>query len=410
MRKKIIISGFITLSFAGKAQQRDSIFRSKSIDPTEIKALFSSYFQDGTHSAVTGGSGTEKLNVQATTFQLTHAIGEKLSLNWKAGIDVITSASTDNIDYVLSSASRIDRRGHANGTLIRKGENEQMMSIGSGISVESDYLAVPLQFSYATKKDSSGRQLRINVDASFDDLRWGRLNPDYYRAVRLVYPAGLRYKEWSTEYKRQSYNLQAAYSFIINRRMQMNVMPMLNYQRGLLSTPFHRVYFNDGDLRVEKLPKERWKFGMSFLNTWFAGKKSILRSEFGFYSDNFGIQALSFEEELSYKFTNRFYAGPFLRLYTQSASHYFNTISAHLPNAEFYTSDYDLSAFNAIKAGMEFYFLPLQKKQRNYFTKGIGLRLAWYQRSDGLTAVMGTLLFDINQRGRQKNYLTPKYN
>lgn len=186
--------------------------------------------------------------MQATTFQLTHAIGEKLSLNWKAGIDVITSASTDNIDYVLSSASRIDRRGHANGTLIRKGENEQMMSIGSGISVESDYLAVPIQFSYATKQDSSGRQLRINVDASFDDLRWGRLNPDYYRAVRLVYPAGLRYKEWSTENKRQSYNFQAAYSFIINRKMQMRVLPMVSYQRGLLSTPFHRVYFNDGDL------------------------------------------------------------------------------------------------------------------------------------------------------------------
>ncbi len=398
----------ICLGISGKAQVRDSLYRFKNIDPTEIKALYSTYFQEGSHSAVTGGAGTEKLNVQATSLQLTHAIGSQFSLNWKAGVDIITSASTDNIDYVISSASRVDRRVHANGTLIRKGEQEQSLAIGTGISIESDYLAIPLRVSYATKKDSSGRQLLLYFDASFDDLRWGRLNPDYYKAVRLIYPAGLRYKEWSTENKRQSYNFQAAYSFIINRRMQMRVLPLVSYQRGLLSTPFHRVYFNDGDLRVEKLPNERWKYGTSLHNTWFAGKRSILRSEFGFYSDNFGIQALTFEEELSYKFTNRFYAGPFLRLYTQSASHYFNTKAAHLPAAHFYTSDFDLSAFNAIKAGLEFYFLPQQKKQRKYFTKGIGLRLAWYQRSDGLTAVMGTLLFDINHRGRQKKYIAPK--
>ena len=192
MKKIFIIVGMLCLISKAKAQTVDSNYQFQNIDKTEIEALYSYYTQDGKHSAVTGGQGTEELNVQAVSLKAKHYLNKKLDLNWKAGIDVITSASTDRIDYVLTSASRVDRRVFADLNLSIHTKNKSLVTFGTGVSAESDYLSIPVRLNYHSQETAKGSHWNLSVDAAFDDLRWGRFNPDFYAPVRLVYPIEYR--------------------------------------------------------------------------------------------------------------------------------------------------------------------------------------------------------------------------
>ena len=50
----------------------DSLFEKKKLSKTSIEFAFSYYNQDGNNSAVTGGIGTEKLSVYATSLNIAH--------------------------------------------------------------------------------------------------------------------------------------------------------------------------------------------------------------------------------------------------------------------------------------------------------------------------------------------------
>ena len=54
---------------------------------------------------------------------------------------------------------------------------------------------------------------------------------------------------------RNSYSLSVGLSHVMTKRLQMMLMVEPAYQEGLLSTPFHRVYFTDNTMKIEKLPR-----------------------------------------------------------------------------------------------------------------------------------------------------------
>lgn len=76
----------------------------------EGEFLFNYYDQDGDFSPVTGGLGTEALQVVSPVLISRWSINDRWTLNASFGLDQITSASTDNIDDHVSSASRVDER------------------------------------------------------------------------------------------------------------------------------------------------------------------------------------------------------------------------------------------------------------------------------------------------------------
>lgn len=394
MKKIVIVAGLLCFISKGKAQSVDSNYQYQNIDKTEIEALYSYYTQDGIHSAVTGGEGTELLNVQAFSIKARHPLNPKFNLNWKAGIDVITSASTDRIDYVLTSASRVDRRIFADLNLSVNTRNKSQISFGTGVSAESDYLSVPTRFNYHSPETVKGSQWNISFEAVFDDLRWGRFNPDYYSPVRLVYPIELRSTDWFQNYRRQSYNLMTSYSFLVNKKSKVAVFAGMSLQEGLLSTPFHRIFLTNGNTLVEKLPSQRIKIPLSVQMHSFISSQFILKQNLGLYKDNFAVNAISLEEELTWKKNSNTYLSVFARLYAQTASEYFKKKGEHHANDSFYTSDYDLSKFTSLNTGLELFIHPLFSG-KNKVIKGIGIRASYYKRSDGLWAINGTLLFKL---------------
>lgn len=395
-----IIATIFLLIFALSVSAQDSTYVKRKLLETDINVLFSFYTQDGDHSAVTGGTGTENLQVYAPQLNVVHTIDSVHTLLFDAGIDFITSASTDNIDYNMSSASRKDAHLYASAGFshyFRKPALE--LGFRGSFSMESDFLSGGFQLWFFHPDKSGMTTYYASLQVYFDDMRWGRLNPDYKRPVTLVYPIELRDTNWFDIYMRYSYNMDFGIERIINKRMVISLYPGIVIQSGLLSTPFHRVYFiNEEGARVENLPTQRIKVPLGIKLNSYIGTSFILNTFYRFYADDFGISSNTFELETYYKINPYLTPSLSLRFYQQTASKYFKPYQEHLTSDTWYTSDYDLSAFYSIRAGAGFRFTPFKKMFSKWSFDVIDLKYTYYWRSDGLDAHIISSYFGIKRR------------
>jgi len=362
-------------------------------DYTEIDLLSSYYNQDGNNAAVTGGIGTERLTDIATILVINVPLDSMKSFNISVGADYYTSASTDNIDNNRSSASSKDVRAYAN-----LGFNKKNLSKGTtygirlGFSNEYDYTSINGGLTFAKEFNEGNSEVSLSAQAFVD--QW-----------RTYFPVELRRAVSVPTKSRNSFNGQITYAQVINQRLQMAVSAEAIYMDGLLSTPFHRVYFSDENLPdIERLPNTRLKVPLSLRVNYFPAETFVIRSYYRFYTDDFGIKAHTVSVELPVKVSDTFTISPFYRYHTQNASHYFAPFATHASTEEFYTSDYDLSALASQKYGLGMNYSPLYGIGRTkipFSTKifrinSIGIRGARYTRDTGLKAY--SFSFSLNMR------------
>ena len=358
---------------------------------TEVNILTSYYEQDGNHSAVEGGRGTQQLTDLTPTIILNVPLDSVTRLSANFGMDYYASASTDRIDQVLSSPSSSDTRFHLDLGLSRQlADKRTIVGVGGGFSKEYDYSSVNVTASWAHASQDGNRELSIAGQAFFD------------RAT-LILPVELRLgggQEHGSGFDtRQSYNLNIVYAQVLTQRLQAAVSTELVAQRGLLSTPFQRVYFREtggafGTAKAEVLPRQRYKFPVGLRLTYYATDLLQVRGYYRFYNDNFGITAHTFELEAPVKVTPFFVLYPFYRYHTQTAAKYFAPYLQHSIVDEYFTSDYDLAAFSANKVGLGLRYSPVYGigrfktpfKGRVTQFKALDVRYAYYRQDTGLTA------------------------
>jgi hypothetical protein len=364
---------------------------------TEVDILGSYYQQNGDHSAVEGGIGSQHLTDTAPTILLNVPLDSTTRLAANVGIDFYASASSDKIDQVMSSPSSHDARYHADFGLSRVlADKLTTVGLGAGVSKEYDYLSFNILGSWARSSQDGNRQLSVSGQAFIDK-------------VTLITPAelrvgGTRNHKYGSD-NRQTFNLSVVYAQVLSKRLQASVSIEPVVQRGLLSTPFQRVYFFDsnpalgmpgalGTAKAEVLPRQRFKYPASLRLTYYATDLVQLRGFYRFYNDNFGIQAHTFELETPLKVTPFFTLYPFYRYHTQTAADYFAPYLQHSVSDEYFTSDYDLSAFSANKIGLGFRYAPLYGLGRFKTPfgsrvakfKSLDVRYGYYRQSTGLTA------------------------
>lgn len=368
------------------------------VNKTQIDVVYGHYMQNGNKSAITGGTGSEKLTVYAPSISIKRDWGNK-ALKVNLGADVISSVSTDKIDFVMSSVSILDTRSYINAVYEHK-LNSKNLSLygGANFSMESDYLSLGGKVGLVKEDIEKMAQYSAEFQMFYDDLRWGRLSPDLWRPEKLIYPEELRNKEWHDTYIRQSYNLKLGYQKVINPRAIIGIYPVLTYQTGLLSTPFHRIYFNDGTKAVENLPQNRYKASLGLKWNQFVGGRYILKNTINPYIDNWGITAISIENETAIKLNAIWTLIPNARFYIQKGSQYFAGYKEHLPNEEFYTSDYDLSDSQTYNLGIGVKFLPFKEFLGKYYFNSVVLRYNYMRRNDGLNGHILTLSFQIKNQ------------
>ena len=93
----------------------DSAYAARKLKVTEVNLVSGYYTQNGNHSAVTGGIGTEKLTDISNSIEVKLARIDKRNrehnINLEMGVDHYTSASSDKINpATISSASYSDTR------------------------------------------------------------------------------------------------------------------------------------------------------------------------------------------------------------------------------------------------------------------------------------------------------------
>ncbi|WP_195715256.1 DUF3570 domain-containing protein [Ancylomarina sp. 16SWW S1-10-2] len=373
---------------------------------TEVNFLFNYYDQDGDHSPVTGGRGTEDLQNIAPTFVVHIPMDSVSSLDLNFGIDIYSSASTDNIDYFdgnKSGASSMDVRTHINAAYNRNLINSgNAYSVMAGFSAEYDVTSFNFGGSYTLNSKDKNRSL--SLDALYMNDTW-----------KLLYPTELRNgTEWLKDDTRTTMKLGLSYSQVINKRLQALFSMEVVSQSGLLSTPFHRVFFDDaigqsddvlkGISNVESLDDNRLKIPISMRWNYYLNDFMRVRTFYRFYTDSWGITAHTASIELPMQVTPSLIASPFFRYHTQTAADDFYEFgkASSTQTPEFYTSDYDLSDLNSTKIGLGLQYSPIMgvgnfkslfRKDKQVQFKSIGLRTAYYDRSDGLNAWLVSLDF-----------------
>ncbi|MGH1362948.1 MAG: DUF3570 domain-containing protein [Calditrichia bacterium] len=351
---------------------------------TEIDFLFNYYSQDGDNAAVTGGQGTEELTDVGPLIVVTIPMRDTHSLAVTTGLEVYTSASSDNVDPVVSGASGQDARAYVNlGYTIGSQDGTGSYGLLLGGSAEYDYNSVSFGATWSKGSQDGNRELSLKSQFFFD-------NATIIRPIELR--SSLRGENVSGA--RRTFSSSATWSQVINQRMQAALNVDFAYQTGFLSTPFHRVYFPGENLpRTELLPESRIKIPVGLRLNTYINEYLVTRLFYRFYYDDFGITANTFSAELPIRFVKSFAVTPFVRYHNQTEADYFADFEQHDPSSEFYTSDFDLSGFNSLKYGLGFRYYPLERiaKMGNLNLKKMEFRVALYDRSDGLTAFTTTL-------------------
>ncbi len=374
-----------TIDFYPQKRIKDTTgsYKVKHLRLDEISIVSSYYTQNGNHSAVTGGIGTEQVTDLSNGIDLKFVSvdkGEhKHTFTTGFGFDHHTSASAAYVNK--SGASK------TGGTRIYPSidwttENEKKGSsfgLGTYYSTEYNYKSFGADIHLSQKTNDKNGEFSAKGQAYFDKVTMILPSELIPAPITIVAPSGTttittasgRTTVLSTGGQivsttagkhiptspRNTFTASLSYSQIINTKLQLAFLLDAVTQSGYLGLPFHRVYFSNGKDTVENLPSSRFKLPIGIRANYFMGDNIILRSYYRFYTDDWGLSSHTVSLEVAIKITPFFSVSPFYRYYQQTAANYFAPYEAHTANEKYYTSNYSLSAF-----------------QSNYF--GAGIRVA----------------------------------
>jgi hypothetical protein len=354
-----------------------SDYRPKNLHIDEVN-LFSSYYkQNGDHSAVTGGIGTEKVTDISNGLDLKLVwLGNnknKNTLSLGLGFDYHTSASSK---YVTTTGL-----GKPDGTRIypsfdwtlENAKTGNTFGIGTYYSGEYNYKSLGADVHFSIKTNDKMGEFGAKFQGYFDQVTM--IYPsEFVASLSPPAPTGAVYVTTASgntvlssggssspglpTKPRNTYTAAFSYSQIINSRFQIEFLVDGVAQNGYLGLPFHRVFFSNGKDTIEKLPSQRFKLPLGFRANYFLGDNIILRSYYRYYLDSWGSRSNTANLEIAYKISPFFSISPFYRYYTQTAARYFAPYEVHSPTDQYYTSNYEYSKFNSQFFGVGFRIAP----------------------------------------------------
>jgi len=348
-----VVGMYLMLLHAFSQVTKDtSTFKPRKLTLDEVNLVSSYYTQNGDHSAVQGGIGSEKVTDLANGLELKwvgwDAHQRKNTLTAGLGIDLHTAASQAYISKTGASSRTNGTRIYPSLDWTRENEKKgTSLSLGAYYSNEFNYQSIGV---------SAGGTIKTKHNGEF-----GLKLSSYFDQVKLIYPSEFEPNSTTTSASgggeddhphygsspRQTYTASLSFSQIINTRLQASLLLDVVQQHGYLGLPFHRVYFTDQTDAVERLPSNRFKLPLGLRLNYFLGDKIILRSYYRYYMDNWGVRSHTASLEVPVKITPFFSVSPFYRYYVQTAADYFAPYAQHLKTDTYYTSNYALSAFSS---------------------------------------------------------------
>jgi hypothetical protein len=378
----------------------EEVYKKKVLESVEVDFLASYYTQSGQNAAVSGGIGDESLQNVTPNIVISIPLKDDDVISIDAGISAYTSASSSNVNpfdgneeadpYQASSgASKADVLTHLKINYSHSADDRNSIwSANTSLSSEYDYFSVGGGGSFTKLFNDKNTEISIKGNVYIDN--W-----------KIIYPSELRsvsnFKKLDGS-GRNSYSGGLGFSQILSKNIQGAVNFDVIYQKGLLSTPFQRVYFQDFENTyfenfqladdIERMPSSRTKYaGGTFIN-FYVNQSFVIKTFYRYYQDNWDIKSHTASIELPIKISDYFTLYPYYRFYDQTAAKYFAPYEGHVSTEEFYTSDYDLSGFTANQYGFGVSYTDIftEKKIWRFGLKSIDLKYNYYNRNSGLTA------------------------
>ena len=454
-------------------------FKKRVLESTEVDFLLSYYNQDGSKSAVSGGIGSEKLTDIATNIVIAMPLNDDSILTVDLGISAYSSASSSNINpfnatgasgggddddddddrvgafaaapatapygtpwQASSGASKSDQLSAVTVNYAHSSDSRNFIwNADVSFSNEYDYTSVGFGGGIAHLFNDKNTELSLKANVYLDQWRpiyptelheYSKyasdfLNQGYFAGVTVLDQSG----QATTDYlpsafqtissvTRNSYSASVGLSQVLSKKLQVSVFFDVLQQQGLLSTPYHRIYFADkvnyyiGQAQyipeyesesnvgvykladdIERLPDSRFKLPIGARLNYYINERFVLRTYYRFYSDNWDIQSHTANIELPIKVSDRFTVFPMYRFYTQTQSKYYAPYETHLSTEKYYTSDPDLATFDSNQYGLGVNYTDIftGAKIWKFGLKNVDFRFNRYQRSDNLTANIATIGF-----------------
>lgn len=287
------------------SESKDSaaVYKKRVLDSSEIEFLGSYYNQNGQHSAVNGGIGTEKLTDYTSNIVLTVPMNADDVLTIDAGFSAYTSASSSNINPFMSKniavsgasktamvkrdddysetkavhygspwiastgASQKDVLASLSASYSHSSDDRNTIVSGNAsVSSEYDYSSFGFGFGIARLFNEKNSEVSLKASAYLDKWRaiyptelheYAKYGPNfqntgYFQDVDVFDQNGIKsssylpsqFKEFSSE-NRNSYAVSLGFSQIMTKNLQVSVFLDVLFQQGLLSTPYQRMYFAD---------------------------------------------------------------------------------------------------------------------------------------------------------------------
>ena len=392
--KKICLTlvGIYMMMLHAYSQYQDkdtSLYIARPLKMDEINLVSSYYSQNGNHSPVTGGIGTEKVMDLSNGLDVTWIgwddMQRKHTLTAGLGFDHHTSASSAFVNKSGASKTGGSRVYPSLNWNVENAQKGTGFGLGLYYSKEYNYTSYGLDAQYSKKTKNNGEFT-------------GKIT-GYFDRVKLIYPSefvqqvtvtaasgGGENRRKIPSNPRNTLTASLSFSQVINKRLQGIILLDAVEQTGYLGLPFHRVYFNDGTPNIEKLPSQRFKLPVGVRLNYFLGDKIILRSYYRYYVDSWGLKSNTASLEVPVKITPFLSVSPFYRYYDQTAVKYFAGYEMHTSKDQYYTSNYDLSKFHSDFFGANIRFAPPKGVFGMQHLSMLELRYGHYAKNIGMNA------------------------
>lgn len=478
MKIKIVLFSLFISTIAFAQKDNSSVdFKKRVLESAEVDFLASYYNQDGAHSVVSGGIGSEKLTDITSNIVVAMPLNDNDVLTVDLGISAYSSASSSNINpFNATGASGgggdddddDDRLSQTKAVTGPEGtpwqastgasKSDQLVAVSANYSHSSDsrnfiwnadvsfsnefdYTSIGFGGGIATLFNDKNTELNLKANAYLDQWRpiyptelheYGNyginfLNQGYFSGVTILNQNGTPTNSYLPSafqpvsgVNRNSYSASFGLSQVVTKKLQFSIFFDVLQQQGLLSTPYHRIYFADkanyyiGQAQyinnyesssnvavykladdIERLPDTRFKLPLGARLNYYINEQFVLRTYYRFYSDDWNIRSHTASVELPVKVSDKFTIFPMYRYYTQTKSKYYAPYETHLSTEEFYTSDPDLATFDSNQFGFGISYTDIftEAKIWQLGLKNIDFRFNHYKRSDDLTANIATIGF-----------------
>jgi len=393
----MILSAFSQTNNADTAS-----YKNRKLNLEEVNLVSGYYSQDGNHSAVTGGIGTQKLNDVSNVIDLKFVkwdgSNNKYSWNLELGVDHHTAASQA---YISTTGASSPTGTRIYPSINWKVEKNNGFNFGFGAAMSGEYNYHSLSANFSVGKISANKNTEVNFKATaFLDkvtmLEPAELIPKATQSTittfttasgRIVSSGGGEDEVSIPKSSRNTFAGSLTLSQVVNKNMQVAFITDAVAQNGFLSLPFHRVYFEGKDsAKIENLPGTRIKFPLGLRLNYFLGDKIIFRTYYRYYTDSWGIQSHTASLEVPYKISPFLSVSPFYRYYIQTAANYFAPYKQHQLSEQYYTSNYELSAFTSQFMGVDVKVTPKHGVFNIPLFNTVEIRYGHYKQTTGLQA------------------------